>query len=110
MGLRIRAPEGQARPALAKFINAHGLDRVLQSEVVELYEEAYPPDRRAARSQRLRARQLALLRRLESLATETPQASDLVADWFDLPLAAKLVTAGMVTLGDLNACIAAGGV
>jgi hypothetical protein len=95
---------------LVKFISVHGLDGVLQSEVVPLYEEAYPPDRRAARSQCMRARQLALMRRLEGLTAESPQASNLVTDWFGLDLAAKLVNAGMITLGDMNARIAAGGV
>ena len=50
------------------------------------------------------------MRRLEGLTAESPQASNLVTDWFGLDLAAKLVNAGMITLGDMNARIAAGGV
>ena len=110
VGLAIRAPAGEPRPALADFVEAQGLDGFSESEVLELFEAAFPPDRRAARGERLRERQLALLRRLERLAAETPQASDLVAGWFDEALAAKLVTAGILTLGDLNARVSAGGV
>ena len=61
------------------------------------------------RGQRLRERQLALLRRLERLAAETPQLSDLVAGWFDEILTVKLVTLGFLTLGELKARIAADG-
>ena len=75
-----------------------------------LYAKAFPADRRAARGQRLRELQLTLLRRLEGLSAEIPQPSDLVAGWFEEVLAAKLVTAGLLTLGALNARISAGGV
>ena len=78
--------------------------------MLALYAEAYPAERKTARGQRLRARQLELLRRLERLVAETPQASDLVAGWFDGALAAKLIIAGILTLGDLNARISTGGV
>jgi hypothetical protein len=110
VGLMIGTTGGQPPPALAEFIDVHGLDGFSQSEAFALYEEAFPPDRRAVRSQRLRERQLARLHRLEGLAAETPQPSDLVASWFDDSLGAKLLTAGMVTPGDLNARIGTGGV
>ncbi|CAM3811423.1 tyrosine-type recombinase/integrase [Polaromonas hydrogenivorans] len=110
VGLRIQSPAGEPRPALADFIEAQGLDGFSQSEALALYEEAHPADRKTARGQRLRERQLALLRRLEGLAAEIPMASDLVAGWFDDALAAKLTAAGMTTLGELNARISAGGV
>ena len=109
IGLTIRAPSGAPRPSLEAFSQQHGLDGFGESEVVKLYAEAFPADRQAARGQRLRGRQLELLRRLESLAAETPQPGDLVAGWFEAALAAKLVTAGLLTLGALNARISAGG-
>jgi integrase len=109
VGLSIRVPSGAPRPSLEAFAQQHGLDGFSESEVVKLYTEAFPLERKAARGQRLRERQLALLRRLERLAAETPQPSDLVAGWFDEALAAKLVTAGLLTLGALNARISAGG-
>ncbi|WP_426148769.1 tyrosine-type recombinase/integrase [Polaromonas sp. DSR2-3-2] len=109
VGLTIRTSEGAPRPSLDSFVEQHGLDGFSESEVVKLYAEAFPLERKTARGQRLRERQLTLLRRLEGLAAETPQPSDLVAGWFDEALAAKLVTAGLLTLGALNARISAGG-
>jgi hypothetical protein len=113
IGLRLHAglPEspGAGRPALEDFAAECGLDGFSQAEVLELYEEAWPADRRAARGQRLRERQLALLRRLERLAAETPLASDLISGWFDDATADKLVAAGMVSLGELGQRIAASG-
>ncbi|MDH6186817.1 tyrosine-type recombinase/integrase [Polaromonas sp. CG_23.6] len=109
VGLTIRTPEGEARPSLESFVAQHGLDGFSESEVVKLYAEAFALERKTARGQRLRERQLTLLRRLEGLAAETPQPSDLVAGWFDEALAAKLVTAGLLTLGALNARISGGG-
>jgi len=109
IGLSIRVSSGETRPSLDAFAQQHDLDGFSESEVVQLYAEAFPADRKTARGQRLRERQLALLRRLESLAAETPQPSDLVTGWFDDALAAKLLTAGLLTLGALNARIAAGG-
>ncbi|MDO9217886.1 MAG: site-specific integrase [Lacisediminimonas sp.] len=115
IGLRLPGATGSpgsldtGRPALEDFAAERGLDGFSEAEVLELYEEAWPADRRAARGQRLRERQLALLRRLERLAAETPLASDLVSGWFDDATADKLVAAGIVSLGDLGRRIAAGG-
>ena len=109
VGLRIQNAVDAPRPSLDAFAQQHGLDGFSESEVLKLYEEAFPLERKTARGQRLRARQLELLRRIESLAAETPQPSDLVAGWFEEALAAKLVTAGLLTLGALNARISTGG-
>ena len=109
VGLAIRAQAGNARPDLDDFVGARGLEGFSEAEVLELYDEAFPANRKTKRGQRLRERQLALLRRLEHLAAETPQPSDLVAGWFDEVTAGKLLVAGMTTLGELNARIAAGG-
>ena len=108
VSLSIRVLGGQARPSLEAFAQQHGLNGFSETEVVQLYTEAFPLERKTASSQRLSERQLQMLRRLEGLAAETPQSSDLVAGWFDDALAAKLVTAGLLTLGALNARIAAG--
>jgi len=110
VGLTIRSPGGAARPSLDVFAQQHGLEDFSESEVLTLYAEAFPLERKTARGQRLRERQLALLRRLEGLAAETPQPSNAVAGWFDEALAARLVTAGLLTLGALNARISVGGV
>ena len=109
VGLMIRSPAGAPVPLLDAFAQQHGLDGFAESEVIQLYAEAFPAERKAARGQRLRERQLELLRCLEALAAETPQASDLVTGWFDKALAAKLIIAGILTLGDLDARISIGG-
>jgi len=110
VGLRIQALSAGQRPPLDDFAAGHGLEGFSESEVLALYEQAYPLDRKAARGQRLRQRQLELLRRLEGLAAETPQPTDLVAGWFDETTAQRLITAGILTLGALGSHIAAGGV
>ncbi|MDB5744190.1 MAG: phage integrase family protein [Polaromonas sp.] len=110
VGLRLGLGAATARPSLADFVAEHGLEGFSEAEALALYEEAWPLDRKAARGQRLRQRQLELLRRLEALAAETPQPTDLVAGWFEEAIATRLITAGILTLGSLNAHIAAGGV
>ena len=109
VGLTIRSLAGAPRPSLDAFAQQHDLDGFSESEVLKLYAEAFPLERKTARGQRLRERQLELLRRLEGLAAETPQPGDLVAGWFEEALAAKLITAALLTLGALNARISAGG-
>ena len=109
IGLTLRLQVSSVRPALVDFIGSRGLDGFSEAEALDLYEEAFPADRKAARSERLRQRQLELLRRLQHLNAETPLTSDLIAGWFEEVTAGKLTAAGIVSLGELNARIAAGG-
>ena len=109
VGLQLPQGAGEPPVSLDDFAAEHGLDGFAESEVAELYAQAFPAERKSARSQRLRQRQIELLRRLEDLAAETPQASDFAAGWFDLATGAKMLAAGIVTLGDLNARISTGG-
>ena len=107
VGLSIKTT-GAERPTLDTFADGR-FDGFSEAEVLEIYQETFPADRKAARSQRLRTRQLALLHRLEAMAAEQPQDGDLVAGWFDDRTADKLTAAGIISLGELNARIAAGG-
>lgn len=112
IGLRIPTQPASDRPtppSLEAFIDAQGLEGFSEAEVAELYVEAYPPDTRSVRRQRLYERQHALLARLESLAAATPSPLDAVHGWFDEVIAAKLSGAGLLTLGDLNRKVGAGG-
>ena len=68
-----------------------------------------PTTARSQRRQRLRERQLALIRAIQNLAAEQPLATDMVSGWFDDVVSIKLISAGMLTLGDLNRKIATGG-
>jgi len=90
VGLRIQSSVDVPRPCLEAFAQQDGLEIFSKSEVLKLYAAAFPADRKAARGQGLRERQLELLRRLERLAADTPQPSDLVAGWFEELLAVKL--------------------
>ena len=107
VGLSIKTT-GAERPTLDAFADGR-FDGFSEAEVLEIYQETFPSDRKAARSQRLRARQLALLHRLETMAAEQPQDGDLVTGWFDDRTADKLTAAGIISLGELNARIAIGG-
>jgi site-specific recombinase XerD len=110
IGLRISInPEAQVQPSLDEFVAANNLDGWSEAEVGEMYLDAYPPNKKNQRREKLRARQLQLLKTLEGVAAETPLSSDLVSGWFDDLTATKLISAGMLTLADLGARIAVGG-
>jgi integrase len=110
VGINIRpAPSSTQRPTLQSFIEARCLDGWSEEEQLEMFDAAFPSDRRSSRRDRLRQRQVELLRRLENTACEHPRPTDLVCDWFDDLTARKLIGAGHNTLQDLARLIAAGG-
>ncbi|MBP8287727.1 MAG: tyrosine-type recombinase/integrase [Rhodoferax sp.] len=110
IGLRIAVnPRATEQPNFDDFIAEHDLDGWSAVEVEALYLEAYPPNPKNQRREKLRARQLQLLKTLEGVVAETPLPSDLVSGWFDDLTAAKLISAGMVTLFDLGTKLAVGG-
>jgi integrase len=110
VGITIRiAPSGAQRPTLQAFVEARVLDGWSEEEQIELFDAAFPSDRRTSRRDRLRQRQVALLLRLEHTACEHPRPTDLVSDWFDGVTAGKLIGAGHNTLQDLAREVAAGG-
>ncbi len=110
IGLRITLSVATgAQPSLDDFIAEQNLDGWSEAEVAEMYLDAYPPDKKSQRREKLRARQLQLLKSLEGVAAETPLPSDLISGWFDDVTANKLISAGMVTMADLGTKIAVGG-
>jgi site-specific recombinase XerD len=109
VGLLIRQVEAGPRPSLDDFIAERDLDAWGEKEVLEFYAEAYPLDRRGQRRQRMRERQLELLRRLETAAAETPKLTDRIDGWFDPVTAVRLEQAGLLLLQDLHESIARGG-
>jgi len=109
IGLNIRAQPQAQRPSLEDFIDERELYGWSETEVQQLYADAYPPDAKAERRQRLRERQLQLLRDLEHVAAETPQPSDRIDGWFDPLTAERLARAGLLLLADLQARIRPGG-
>lgn len=109
IGMQIRTPVDGARPSLDDFIAERGLDGWSEAEQQEFFEASFPVDRRAERRQRLRSRQLDLLRRVEASDAEQPQSAHRVDGWFDERTATKLITAGWINLGQLAQAVAVGG-
>lgn len=109
IGLRITLTPAGAAPTLEDFMLEQGLDGWSETEVLQMYEDAYPADPRQQRRARLRQRQLALLRSLEGLTAEKPLHHDLVTGWFDEITAQRLLGAGLNTLGELHQLIGRGG-
>jgi integrase len=110
IGIAIRVEFDPSLPSLEEFIAQRGLDGWSESEITEMYGEAYPRGgqaaHRAQRRSRLRQRQLELLKNLEPLAVQAPSPTDLLAGWFDDRTAQKLTHAGLMTLSALNEKIA----
>lgn len=108
-----RDPEAMAEPAgqqpsLDEFRALQPEDFYSEAELLALYEAEHgAPDARsgARRRQRLRARQLAALQWLESVAVREPQPADALAGWLDERLAARLAAVGLTRLADLLAWI-----
>lgn len=109
IGVRIKLKGAANKPTLDEFMAERDLDGWSEADVVEMYRDAYPEDRRNARRTRLQERQIKLLYQMEGEAAEQPLATDLISGWFDDVTATKLIAAGMLTLGDLNAKISLGG-
>jgi site-specific recombinase XerD len=109
VGLVIRGSDGGERPTLAEWAAANGFEGWSEAELQELYRQAFPGDRRAARNQRLRQRQIEALRALEQLACEAPKPTDTIALWFDPRLAQRLQANGLLLLQDLQQVVVRGG-
>jgi site-specific recombinase XerD len=109
VGLVIRGAEGDERPALSDWACASGLEGWSEAELQELYRQAFPAQRRTARNQRLRKRQVEALRALEQLAAQAPRPSDAIEAWFDPRLAQRLQANGLLLLQDLQAVVGRGG-
>jgi hypothetical protein len=80
-----------------------------ESELIELFHEEYgghaQVDRRIARNDRLRRRQMEALASLERLLGEPPAASDDVEGWLDPILAKRLKAVQLHTIGDVVALV-----
>ncbi len=109
VGLNIALDSNDTLPTLEDFIAERDLDGWSESDVAQMYAEAYPVNPKSVRRQKLREKQLLLLAQIEHQAAEVPLPTDLVSGWYDDVTANKLIAAGMVTLGVLGEKIAAGG-
>lgn len=109
IGLTIKVGAASDRPTLEEFIEERGLDGWSESEVAEMYADAFPQDPKAQRRQRLRERQLQLIRQLEGAVAETPKPTDMVDGWFEESIATRMIGAGILNLGELAKVVARGG-
>jgi site-specific recombinase XerD len=100
-------------PSLQEFIESRDLDDWSEADVLQMYQEIYPASGKQLHRQRvrtrLRERLLETLHELEALAAEQPQPVDAISGWFDAMTAAKLLSADMVILAQLQERIAIGG-
>ncbi|MCE4546167.1 MULTISPECIES: phage integrase family protein [unclassified Caballeronia] len=101
-------PPAAAAPTLDDFRENIDPDGVYgESELLALYEEAYPPqsspalDRRATRNARLRRRQAEALARMEASLAQDPRLDHPVDGWFEAAVTARLASAGLTTLADV---------
>lgn len=104
-----------ALPTLAEFQEERDPYHMYSEiELLELFELEYPDktanaERLAQRNRRLRRRQEALLQLIENRIRLEPGLDDPVSAWIDPRLANYLLSAHIVTLGDLHATIEAHG-
>ena len=100
-------------PSLQEFIESRDLDDWSEADVLQMYQEIYPASGKQLHRQRvrtrLRERLLETMHELEALAAEQPQPADAISGWFDAITAAKLLSADMVILAQLQERIAIGG-
>lgn len=111
-----RVPTTKEAPTLAEWVQSQGYEDWSEAEQLAMYREALdlgPKDprleRRQARAQRVRMRQLAVLADLERAAAVPALPSDPVAAWLEPATVERLLRAGFVTLGDVQRAARAGG-
>lgn len=109
------ATQRDTLPTLAEFQEERDPYHMCsEKELLELFELEYPgragnADRLAQRNHRLRRRQEALLRGIESRINLEPSLDDPVSAWIDPGLANHLIRAHIITLSHLHAKIEAYG-
>ncbi|MEJ6002627.1 tyrosine-type recombinase/integrase [Paucibacter soli] len=110
IGLAIRSgASAQQRPDLYDWAAEQGLDGWRHEELMEMYQEAFPPDRKETRNVRLRERQMELLKSLQDVAAQPPKPTDLIEGWFDDATSQRLKQSGLLMIGELRKVIARGG-
>lgn len=93
-------------PSLEEFYEDRNRDGVYtESEIIEMYLAEYPESAsespKEKRIKRLVERQIEAINWVANFLATDPLPTDGVMDWFDEPMAARLIEAGIRTLGDL---------
>ncbi|MBK4735212.1 phage integrase family protein [Noviherbaspirillum pedocola] len=103
----LRVKYGAHVPTLDEFREERDpYETYTEQELIELFQEEYGGatpglDRRSVRNNRLRSRQLAVLRQVEELTGADPRPSDGVGGWIDPVIAKRLTAAGLHTIEQL---------
>lgn len=108
---KLQPEPGAAAPTLEDFRQQRDPagDFYGEQELLAMYTQEYPPDRKARRNARLRDRQLQALDSMYERLACDPAADDPVGAWFEAPLAARLAAAHLYNLRDLLELINARG-
>ena len=110
IGLVIRPHEaGEQAPPIDQWAERQGLDDFGQADLLALYIEAFPPDRKARRNGRLRSQQLELLQSLARFDAEPALPHHRLDAWFPAHLCHSLMANGQLLLSDLQALVRTGG-
>ena len=110
IGLVIKPHEaGEQAPPIDQWAEAQGLDGFGQAELLALYTDAFPADRKARRNGRLRSQQLELLQSLAGRVAERALPHHRLDAWFPVHLSHSLMANGLLLLSDLQALVRCGG-
>ena len=111
IGLTIKSKPVAMQISLEDYIERNDLFDWSESDVLEMYKEAFPTTQVSATRHRenLRIRQRELLDRIEKLSVQSPQDTDMVSGWFEDGLGKLFITAGIVTIGNLKEAVSRGG-
>ena len=117
LGVEIAAVAiGDGRPSVSEWAELQQLEGWRESEVLEMYEEAFagvPIDpslvRKAARANRLLKRRLDMIRQLEEAATTAASPGDSIDAWLGGAMVGHLTRAGITTLGSILDKLQTGG-
>lgn len=110
VGLVVTAREAeQTAPPIDQWAESLGLDGFGQADLLALYSEAFPPDRKAQRDGRLRRQQLDLLQTLANGVTEPALPHHRLDAWFPAHLCRSLMDNGLLLVSDLQTLVRTGG-
>jgi site-specific recombinase XerD len=110
IGIVVKPHEvGQPTPPIDQWAEELGLDGFGQAELLSLYTEAFPPDRKAQRNGRLRLQQLELLQALATVVTEPALPHHRLDAWFPAHLCRSLMDNGLLLVSDLQTLVRSGG-
>lgn len=116
IGLTIRPKKssGPATISLEDYVYHNDLQDWSESDVLEMYKESIGTQIGTGainkHRENLRLKQIELLSKLELSAIEVPSNIDMVSLWLDDVISTKLISAGIITIGQLKENINRGGV